>query len=125
MAKRIQKPVLLTSKTHQVIDKDFIVKALTKSNAWLFRAIVSIFEYQTADEQTAEVTAHDNGVGFSGVDAQMMSSFAKQIIEHGKGNSKFASPLSPKQIELARKRMVKYAGQLLRIAQSRSAAVQL
>jgi hypothetical protein len=119
MAKRIKKPVLMTSKTNQVIDKAFIVQKLTNSNAWLFRSIVSIFEFQTADEQSAEVTAHDNGVGFTASDAYMMSSFAKQIIEHGKGNSKFASPLSTKQIELARKRMTKYAGQLLRIAESK------
>ena len=119
MAKRIEKPVLMTNKTNQVIDKAFIVQKLKNRNAWLFPSIVSIFEYQTADEQSAEVTAHDNGVGFTGADAHMMSSFAKQIIEHSKGNSKFASPLSPKQIELARKRMLKYAGQLLRIAQAK------
>lgn len=121
MAKRIQKPVLMSSKTNQVIDKAFIVKAIANSDAWLFRAIVSIFERQTADEQAAETTAHDNGIGYNGIDAPIMSSFAKQIIEHKKGMSKFASPLSPRQIVMARKKMNKYAGQLLRIAQEKAA----
>jgi hypothetical protein len=124
MAKRITKPVLMTNKSKQVIDKAFIVAKLESNDAWLFRSIVSIFECQTADEQNAETTAHDNGVGFNSVDARLLSSFAKQIIAHAKGESKFASPLSPKQKEMARNKMTKYAGQLLSIAQSRSASVQ-
>lgn len=120
MAKRIKKPVLMSSKTNQVIDKAFIVTMMGKSDAWLFRSILSIYERQTADEQSAETTSHSNGVGFTGVDAQIMSSFAKQIMEHAKGCSKFSSPLSPKQKEMARKKMTKYAGQLLRIAEQKA-----
>lgn len=111
MAKRIQKPVLMTSKTNQVIDKAFIVKMLTENNAWLYRGLVTIYNYQTADEQAADATAHDNGVGFSGCDAPFLSSLAKQVISRGF--------LTPTQLTFARKKMVKYAGQLLRIAESK------
>lgn len=120
MAKRIQKPVLLTSATKRVIDKALILELLESNNKWLFRAIASIYEYQTADEQDAEVTAHDNGVGFNSVDAAILSSFAKQIIGHAARPSKFASPLSPKQVEIARSKMKKYAGQLLSIAERKA-----
>lgn len=111
MAKRIQKPVLMTNKTKQVIDKPFIVKMLSENNAWLYRGLVTIYNYQTADEQAADATAHDNGVGFNSVDAFILTSFAKQIVAR--------NYLTPKQIEIARAKMVKYAGQLLRIAQAK------
>ena len=111
MAKRIRKPVLLTSKTNQVIDKAFIVKMLTENNAWLYRGLVSIYNYQTLDEQLAETTSHDNGCGFTGADAQSLSSLAKQVIRRGF--------LTPTQLTFARKKMTKYAGQLLRIAESK------
>lgn len=114
MAKRIEKPVLMTNKTNQVIDKAFIVKMLNENDAWLYRAVVSIYEWQTADEQNAEVTAHDNGVGFNSVDATILSSFAKQITSR--------NFLTPKQKEIARKKMNKYASQLLRIALSKVTA---
>jgi len=111
MAKRIKKPVLMTSKTNQVIDKAFIVKMLTENNAWLYRGLVSIYNCQTADEQAADVTSHDNGIGFSGADAQFLSSLAKQVIRRGF--------LTPTQLTFARSKMKKYAGQLLRIAESK------
>ena len=123
MARKAKAPAIMVKGAE--LSKELIQSRLANNDAWLFRAIVAIFEYQTADEQNAEVTAHDNGVGFNSVDATILSSFAKQIMEHAKGASRFASPLSPKQKEMARKRMNKYAGQLLRIAQSRSATVQV
>jgi hypothetical protein len=46
-------------------------------------------------------------MGFNGVDAEILTSFAVQI--------KRFNRLSPKQIEIARKKMGKYARQLQRI----------
>jgi hypothetical protein len=78
----------------------------TNDNA-VIRAMLKIYQYQTHDEQVAERTEYNNSVGFSGVDAEIMTSFAKWY-----ENKKY---LSPKQMEIARKKMVKYAGQLLLI----------
>lgn len=92
---------------------------LRESDKWLVRAIICIFEHQTADEQTSEQTKYDNGVGFSGVDSQILSSFAKRIIEHGQARfPRYQSPLSVRQLEIARRLMPKYSLQLVRIAKA-------
>lgn len=88
--------------------KEQIKDKLATDDKWLFRGIVAIFNKQTEDEQDSGYTAHDNGMGFNGVDAEFLSSLALQINRYGR--------LSPKQIEIARTKMAKYAGQLAKIA---------
>lgn len=88
--------------------KEFIKEKILTDYRWLARGISAIYAHQTADEKAIGTTAHDNGIGFNGVDAFILSSFAQQI---AKGRT-----LSPKQIEIARKKMAKYAGQLSKIA---------
>ncbi len=100
--------------------KEMVRHNLTNSDRWLIRGLLAIFEKQTADEKASEATRYDNEVGFNGLDAKILSSFAKQVQEwKGQlpGRRRFASPLSPKQVPLARRKMMKYSGQLVRIAQ--------
>jgi len=85
-----------------------IQENMEESYHWLTRGILAIFNRQTADEQCADQTKWHNGVGFGAVDAEILSSFAKQI-ENGR-------TLSRRQTEVARKCMRKYAMQLARIA---------
>jgi hypothetical protein len=80
----------------------------------LEKAIIRIYEGQTENEKNAERTSIDNGVGFNSVDAQFLSSLAKQIMEN-KYNKPLGYRLSCKQRDIARKKMVKYAGQIFRI----------
>ena len=115
MARKAKAPAIMVKGAE--LTKELIQTRMATNDAWLYRAVVSIFERQTADEQNAETTAHDNGVGFTSADAPLLSSFAKQITARGF--------LTPKQKAFAVKKMHKYAGQLLRIAQSRSATVQV
>ena len=82
---------------------------IAENDDWLVRGIVAIYHKQTADEQNSESTIENNGVGFNGCDAEFLSSLAKQAIERN-----FA--LSQRQIEYGRKKMMKYVGQLTRIA---------
>ena len=72
------------------------------------KAVVKIYENQTTDEQSAHETKHVNGIGFNGADAPIMSSFAEFYMKRGF--------LSPKQLMIARKKIMKYAGQLCVIA---------
>jgi len=65
--------------------------------------LLTIFAKQTDDEQAMEQTVEDNGVGFSGVDAEFMSSLAKQYQDKGW--------LSKNQTPHMMKKMKKYAGQ--------------
>jgi len=80
---------------------------LGSSIAWASKGVIRIFENQTHDEQAVEATHEHNGIGFTGVDANILSSFAKQIL---KGRT-----MSPKQSAILFKKMPKYAGQLQRM----------
>jgi hypothetical protein len=78
---------------------------------WVERSVIQIFNKQTASEQAVEATRLNNGVGFNGTDAGIMSSFAKWLLR-----SEGHNHLSPKQLVIAKKKIVKYSGQLARIA---------
>ena len=87
---------------------------LSLSPQWAKKGLLAIYACQTDDEQSSGTTSHDNGEGFTGVDAEILSSFAKQIIA-----GRFAG--SPKQMKILHSKMPKYAGQLDRIAKSKQA----
>lgn len=97
--------------------KQEIRAALENNNEWLIRGIKAIYARQTSNEKAVGVTQDHNDIGFNSADSFILSSFAEQIIKHGQDpNPRFASPLSHKQLQLARRRMLKYAGQLEKIA---------
>lgn len=89
-------------------NKDNMKDILAKYDDQVCKAIVKIYEYQTADERVCHETKENNGVGFNGADAPIMSSFAEFYMKRGF--------LSPKQLMIARKKIMKYAGQLANIA---------
>lgn len=78
------------------------------------RAIVVLFTRQTADEQASEETKHDNDVGFNSADARRLSYFARWI---GSGRH-----LDGNHLVTARRRVMKYAGQLAAVANERALA---
>lgn len=69
------------------------------------RALLRIFENQTYDEQRIESTNRYNGIGFTGSDARFLSSLAKQY--------KYKKFLTDKQDAILRRKIVKYAAQLI------------
>jgi hypothetical protein len=96
-------------------------QALETNDRILCGAVLALYKCQTADEQQSQATRHENGMGFNGTDANILSSFAEQIRQRKEQERAGTLPtgyglLSPKQIELARKKMPKYAKQLLRLA---------
>lgn len=78
------------------------------------RAIVAIYERQTADEKQAEHTRHDNTVGFRQNHAKRMSYYARLI--------KMGKHLYPSQLALSRGWMKMYRRQLADIANKKEAA---
>lgn len=91
------------------------IKAKVSSNPrWAERAILVIYEYQTREEQVVGETQENNGVGFNGVDAFILSSFATQIAT--------GRTLSPKQLAIAYRKLPKYAGQLVKVAEAKASA---
>jgi hypothetical protein len=89
----------------------FIRTQLQESDAWLKRGILAIYKRQTADEQATDDVKHDNGMGFTGVNAPFLSSIAKQILA--------GRELSQKQVAASRRSMLKYSGQLMKIAEGK------
>ncbi len=79
------------------------------------RGVVAIYNLQTASEQSDLTTKENNGIGYNGLDAEIMSSFAQRLLK--------GLALSEKQMVYARKIMLKYSGQLLAIADNRPAGV--
>lgn len=69
--------------------------------------LMTVFKEQTAVEQQAHSADTRNGRGFSKFDAELLTSFAKQFKAKGW--------LSPRQKFITRKRMVKYAAQLVKL----------
>ena len=78
---------------------------------WAIRAILALYSFQTADEKHMRETLKHNAVGFNGIDAEILSSFAEQIRERGS--------LSDKQLAVAYRKLGKYSKQLHRIACAR------
>lgn len=89
-------------------EKEEIRKMLAISDIWLIHGLIAIYRYQSGNEKLQKNTNLENNVGFSKVDATWLSTLAEFYMANGF--------LSPKQIESARKGMMKYAGQLMRIA---------
>lgn len=88
---------------------------LATNPKWALRTLTVVYQGQTNQEQSAERTIEENGVGFTAFDAEILSSFAQQVErwERSDPTRRYASPLSPRQMDLLFKRIPKYAGQLL------------
>ena len=90
------------------IQKEFIQKKLSTNKVWATQALLKVYALQTAIEQEQEATRETNNKGFTGVDAEILSSFAKQYQTRGF--------LSPKQMVYVYKKMPKYWGQIVKIS---------
>jgi hypothetical protein len=98
----------MTKKAPKKWNKEKIRFMLETDNRWLFKGLMAIYNRQTEDEKATELTHHHNMIGFNGVDANLLTSYAKQYKERGF--------LTKGQIDWCRKKMLKYAGQLAKIA---------
>jgi hypothetical protein len=83
---------------------------LQNSNKMVSLSLIKIYEKQTEDERSAELTKYRNGMGFNAKDAKFGTSLAK-VVERG-------GVLSERQIDCARRILIKYSGQLTKIANS-------
>lgn len=93
------------------------LKSLLSQDKGARRGLLLIFENQTEDEQNSECTMSHNNIGFTGVDGEILSSFAKQFIQRGS--------LSPKQMNLLKKKMPKYWRQILPISDQEKLNAQI
>ncbi len=96
----------LTTKKAKV---EFLREKLSTDAAWAVRGMLKIYEFQTANEKELGGTVEDNGVGFSGADGDILSSFAEQI--------KAGRQMSLKQMGIIYKKMPRYSNQLAKIVE--------
>lgn len=85
-----------------------IKQKLQSDDTWVERAVMAIFDKQTASEQRLEEAIIKNNVGFNKPDSSLMSYYARWI--------RSGHHLSGNHLEKARKGILKYAGQLAKIA---------
>ena len=78
---------------------------LASNDRWALRALMRIYQNQTADEQCREATIERNGIGFTGPDAEILTSFARQYQRRGR--------LTEKQMIILRRRIPAYARQIV------------
>lgn len=82
---------------------------LGTNKTWVLKALVRIYkENQTEQEHTLEMAKEDNGIGFTGIDAQFLSSMAKQYIEK--------NFISDRQLVFLFKKMPKYSKQVIKMS---------
>jgi hypothetical protein len=82
----------------------YIKHKLATDAAWALKALVTIYNLQTSDEKASGTTNNLNNVGFSGCDAEILSSFAVQFLKWNR--------LSNKQMTLVFKKMPRYHKQI-------------
>lgn len=85
---------------------NYLRKMLTSNEVWATKALVRIYDNQTADEQRTESVNHENGIGFTGGDSSLLSRFAEWYKSHGW--------LSQKQMVWVFRKIGKYAAQLMK-----------
>ena len=95
----------ITSKTQLV---DILKAQLATRPQQAIKGLMRIYSNQTETEQSSGEAIVNNGIGFVGVDSEILTSFAKQY--ERKGN------LSEKQMTILYKKMPKYANQLISAA---------
>lgn len=95
----------LTTKKARVA---YIRSKLSTDLTWALRGLVKVYEAQTEDEKAQGATVLNNGVGFTGTDAEFLTPLAQKYIRYG--------TLSDRQLGFVTKLMPKYAAQLERVA---------
>jgi len=88
--------------------KDDIKDLLKRDDRAVMRGLIVITSFQTAHERETHKTLELNDLGWNMIDADFMTSLAEQV--------KARQWLSAKQMNAARARLMKYAGQLVRVA---------
>ena len=95
----------ITSKTQLV---DILKAQLATRPQQAIKGLMRIYANQTESEQSSGEVIVNNGIGFVGVDSEILTSFAKQYERK--------RSLSEKQMTILYKKMPKYAGQLINAA---------
>lgn len=103
-------------------NKERVLELLRTNDLAVERAVVALFERQTADEKATNDTRHDNTVGFTAAHARTLSFYAKVILAGWKREGKNKTYLFPNKMEKARRFVSHYHRQLCEIANKKEEA---
>jgi hypothetical protein len=103
------------SSNTQPWNKQRVQQLVTTNDKAAVRALLVIYHNQTPSEQAEGATVEDNGLGFTGADAEILTSFAKFYERTGF--------LTEKQLGILRSRIIKYWRQLLAAAEAKGRPV--
>ena len=92
-------------------DKESIKKLIQTNDIAVYRALVLLYSFQTDEEKNTDKVKTVNGKGFNKLDAEILSSMARQV--------KSGRHLTDKQMYVARPKLMKYAGQILNYMKTR------
>lgn len=106
--------------TQVTYTQDTIKALLETSNKAVEKALLTLYDRQTEDEQVSQATSHVNGRGFSAFDVEILSSFACWIQRKQGQKVELGKCLTEKQMILARKKVVRYAKQLAEVANAKA-----
>lgn len=95
----------------RVWTEEEIRELLRTNDKMLMRSLKKLYECQTTDEKASRETRNVNGIGFNKVDSEILSSIAEFMLSRGY--------LSDKQKEVVRRKIMKYAKQITKIANAR------
>lgn len=93
--------------------RESVIAKLQTSDILVERSLLKLYARQTTDEQASLTTKHTNGMGFNGVDSFILTSFSQWILKLQDSGRPEGKRLSDKQRAIARKKLVKYVGQLM------------
>ena len=103
---------------------------LKKDDRWIARGLLTVFDHQTAEEQSARTVKEHNGVGFTGIDGEILSNISSRLLMRGGRTAahdltkqfNLSTYLSEKEVAILRNKMPKYAKQLLRYSENKEKA---
>lgn len=95
--------------------KSRVQALVTTNDKAAVRALLVVYSRQTKSEQASYSTEENNGVGFTGADAEILTSFVWSYKKYGS--------LTVKQMALLQKKIKKYWRQLLSEIESRGLPV--
>lgn len=97
--------------TTRIWTKEEIKNLLLTNDTMVQRSVLKLYAFQTKEEQLVGDSVEENGIGFNSYDAGFLTSIAEQLKRKVK--------LTRKQIEVTRKKLIKYSKQLTLIANNK------
>lgn len=101
--------------------KEIIQEKIKTDDRWVYRSLEVLYDRQTQDEQETKSTNHHNSMGFNGTDSFILSSFMEQLNKRKVTGQPVT--LSPKQLEICRKKLPKYWKQIQEVINSKTKEV--